>query len=81
MNILHTNANGLYNKIYKLKSFLSDNYIDIICIAETHFIKDILDAEINIDGCIIKRKDRSLVLTMINSIVIVMVPLFIVEII
>ena len=33
--------------------------IDIICITETHFNKDILDSEISIDGYRFFRKDRN----------------------
>ena len=43
----------------KLKCFLSANKIDIICITETHFSNDILDAEIEIEGFSFKRKDRN----------------------
>ena len=55
----YTNANGLFNKIDELKLLLSTNSnIDIVCVTETHFSHDILDAEIQIDGFNIYRHDR-----------------------
>ena len=40
-----------------LNVFLSANNIDVICITETHFNVDILDAEIGIEGFCFLRKD------------------------
>jgi hypothetical protein len=59
MNIFYTNANGLFNKIDELKCILSVyKSIHVICITETHFNSDILDAEIFIEGFSMFRKDR-----------------------
>ena len=60
LNIFYTNANGFFNKIDELKCFLScdGKKVDIICVTETHFSKDILDAEVHIDGYTLFRHDR-----------------------
>ena len=58
LKLLYTNANGLYNKMDELKAFLAANSIDIICITESHLCKDILDAEVFLEGFSIVRKDR-----------------------
>ena len=50
----------MFNKIDELKCILSVNPdIDIICLNETHFDSDILDAEIHLDGYMMFRKDRN----------------------
>ena len=60
MNIFYTNANGLFNKLDELKLHLSSHRdIDIICVTETHFTPDILDAEVHIDGYTLFRHDRN----------------------
>ena len=57
--MFYTNANGLFNKLDELKIFLSVNKnIDLICVTETHFSKDILNAEIQIEGYTVFRHDR-----------------------
>ena len=59
-NIFYSNASGLYNKLDELKHCISIyKNIDIICITETHFNKNILDSEISIDGYRFFRKDRN----------------------
>ena len=49
---MYTNANGLHNKMDELKQHINDYQVDILCITETHFSQDILDAEIQLDGFI-----------------------------
>ena len=59
INIFYTNANGLFNKIDELKCIVSMyKSIEVICVTETHFSSDILDAEIYIEGFSMFRKDR-----------------------
>ena len=59
-NIFYSNASGLYNKLDELKHCISIyKNIDIICITETHFNKNILDSEISINGYRFFRKDRN----------------------
>ena len=59
-SIFYSNASGLYNKLDELKHCISIyKNIDIICITETHFNKNILDSEISIDGYRFFRKDRN----------------------
>lgn len=43
----------------ELKQYLNASAIDIVCITETHFHKDILEAEVTLPGFIPFRKDRS----------------------
>ena len=50
----------MYNKLDELKHCLADNKnIEIICVTETHLNKNILDAELFIDGFKFFRKDRN----------------------
>ena len=59
LKMFYTNVNGLFNKIDELKLVLEMHpEIAVICLTETHLSKDILDAEIHIDGFIMFRKDR-----------------------
>ena len=58
INIFYTNANDLKNKIAELSIVSSDKNCDILCITETFFNKDILDAEISIPNFKIFRADR-----------------------
>ena len=59
LKIFYTNANGLFNKIDELKCIVSMyKSIEVICVTETHFSSDILDAEIYIEGFSMFRKDR-----------------------
>ena len=59
-SIFYSNASGLYNKLDELKHCISIyKNIDIICITETHFNKNILDSEISIDGYRFFRKDKN----------------------
>ena len=59
-SIFYTNAGGLYNKLDELKLCLSIyDDVQIVCITETHLNKNILDAELYIDGYRFFRKDRN----------------------
>ena len=53
------NARGLVSKIDVLKQYVSEMKIDIIEIGETFLHKDVMLAEISIEGYTIYRKDRS----------------------
>jgi hypothetical protein len=58
----------LFNKLDELKFILSVyESIDIICVTETHFCREILDAEIAIEGYCMFRKDRNFKLDNSNS--------------
>ena len=60
LKMFYTNANGLHNKIDELKLILeSSPELGVICLTETHLDKEILDAEIHIDGYLMFRKDRN----------------------
>ena len=52
------NARGLVSKIDVLKQYVSEMKIDIIGIASTFLNKDVMLAEICIEGYTIYRKDR-----------------------
>ena len=43
----------------ELKQYLNESAVDIVCITETHFHKDIVEAEIALPGFIPFRKDRN----------------------
>ena len=60
MNILYTNANGILNKLDELKIFLSAHKnVELVFITESHLSKDILDAELQIEGYSLLRNDRN----------------------
>ena len=50
LRLYYTNAGGLYNKLPELRVLIETKNIDIICVTETHFHKDIEEAEIEIPG-------------------------------
>ena len=58
VRLFYTNSCGLYNKIEELKQSVALYNSDIVCITETHFCRDILDAEIDLSGYILFRNDR-----------------------
>ena len=59
IQLLYTNSCGLYNKLQELKQSIALYGSDLVCVTETHFARDILDAEISIDGYIAFRNDRN----------------------
>ena len=66
--VLYFNACGLLNKLDELKLFLSTHgNVGLIFIVETHLNKDILDAELQIDGFSFVRKDRNFKIKDSNS--------------
>ena len=48
----------MYNKLSELKQCISLYKAEIICLTETHFNKDILEAEVDIPGYVVFRQDR-----------------------
>ena len=59
-NILYSNVNGLMNNMDEIRTFLCVyEDINVICIAETHLKKSVLDAEIEIEGYKFFRKDMN----------------------
>ena len=56
--MFYSNSNSLYNKFCELRNAVSLYQSDIVCINETHFNNEIIDAEISIPGFKIFRKDR-----------------------
>ena len=59
IKFLYTNANSLYNKLNELKTAIKLYNVSIICVTETHFDTDILEAEIEIPGFLCFRGDRT----------------------
>ena len=53
------NARGLVPKIELLRNYAITMNLDIIGIAETFLVKDVMQAEISIDGFTSYRKDRN----------------------
>ena len=58
LRLFYTNSCGLYNKLQELKQSIALYGSDIVCITETHFSREVLDAEISIQGYIAFRNDR-----------------------
>ena len=57
---MYSNANGIFNKLDELKILLDIHQsVDFVFITETHLNKDILDAELQIDGYSFIRHDRN----------------------
>ena len=57
---MYSNANGIFNKLDELKIFLDTHQnVEFVFITETHLNKDILDAELQIDGYSFIRNDRN----------------------
>ena len=56
--MLYSNSNNLLNKLCELKHAVAIYHSDIVCINETHFNKEISDAEISIPGFKMFRQDR-----------------------
>ncbi len=63
LKVLYTNSNGLFNKLSELKQSIAIYGSDIVCVCETHLNKDILDAEIDIPGFTMFRRDRDFSVT------------------
>ena len=58
--ILYSNANGIINKMDKIRTCLCVyDDINVLCITETHSKKSVLDAEIEIEGYKFFRKGRN----------------------
>jgi hypothetical protein len=55
---LFVNARGFISKIDILKTYIYEMELDIIGVAETFLNDDVVQAEINIEGYKIYRKDR-----------------------
>ena len=60
LKCFYTNANSLTNKVEELRIKASQIQYHIMAITETWCHRDILDAEISIDGYTLYRKDRGL---------------------
>ena len=58
LKVLYTNANGLVSKLTELKVLVSENNIDIMCVTETHFSEELVEAELSISGFTAFRGDR-----------------------
>ena len=57
--IFYTNAGSLYNKMDELRTAVDLYKADVICVSETHFDCEILDAEVAIKGYTHYRADRN----------------------
>ena len=58
LKLFYSNSNSLFNKLNELRHAVAVYQSDIVCINETHFNKEILDAEIKIPGFKQFRRDR-----------------------
>ena len=57
--IFYTNACGIVNKIHELQVAAEMYNAKILCVTETHLNSDIVNAEVNLKGYNIFRKDRN----------------------
>ena len=58
LNIYYTNANDLKNKIHELELTAKHNDCKVLCVTETMFSDDIIDAEVSIANFKLFRVDR-----------------------
>ena len=56
----YTNANALTNKVSELSVISKNPAVGILCACETHFTKDLLDAELAIPNFELFREDRAI---------------------
>ena len=58
--MIYFNAQGITSKLAQLKTLISDENTDIICISETWCNKDILDSELVVPNYVVFRRDRNI---------------------
>ena len=59
-SLIYFNAQGITSKLAQLKTLISDENPDIICISETWCNKDILDSELVVPNYVVFRRDRNI---------------------
>ena len=59
LKVFYSNSNNLLNKLCELRHAVAMYHSDIVCINETHFHEEVMDAEISIPGFKIFRQDRN----------------------
>ena len=50
VRVHYTNANGLIHKLPELKVILDEKYVDIVCVTESHYHDELMEAEITLPG-------------------------------
>lgn len=58
LNIIHINAQSLLKKIDEFRFLFNDSHIDVICVTETWFRKDMPDSFVKLDEYNLYRADR-----------------------
>ena len=58
LNICHINAQSLYPKMDEFRFLFEDTKMDIVCVSETWFARDLPDSLVNANGYNILRNDR-----------------------
>ena len=58
LNICQINAQSLYPKMHEFRFLFENTKVDIVCISETWFTKDLPDSLVGANGYKILRNDR-----------------------
>ena len=66
MRVYYTNANDLIHKLPELKVILDEKDVDIVCVTESHYHDELLEAEITLPGYNAFRGDRNFKLDRLN---------------
>ena len=59
VRVYYTNANGLIHKLPELKVILDEKDVDIVCVTESHYHDELLEAEITLPDYNAFRGDRN----------------------
>jgi len=59
LRVCHLNAQSLKNKLDEFTFIFESSGVDIVCISETWFTKDLLDNFLTMKGYVLYRADRS----------------------
>ena len=59
LHFIHVNARSLLSRVSEIRVLANRTYAAVICVTETWFDSSVTDAEVEIPGYLIQRRDRS----------------------